>query len=116
MNQTVEIVIWILFGIGIPTALAITFFVFPYKIVQVQARLYRMIYYNALGWTEDKIDSAYELPTDHALMGKRSEFIRIGVYNPKHYSELIAVYRFIGGLIGALVTATLVLLLIYFMG
>lgn len=113
MNATTELILWILLLLGIPSALAIVFLIFPHKIVQIQARFYKVVCYDVLGWTKDDVDAAYKLPTDRLSQVRQSEFIRIGMDNPKHFSELIAIYRFIGVLIGIFATLCLVSILIY---
>lgn len=68
----------------------------PHEIIRLQGRFYRRIYKGWLKQTDREMERSWQLPTDRAVMGKRSEFAAEAPENPHRYSTLILWYRIFG--------------------
>ena len=90
----------------IPGFFAFILIFYPHKIVQWQGNEYRK-FYKRLNMSDDDIDRTPQLPSDRALMGKKSYFINEAPENPEKFTGLIVIYR----LFGVVVLATLILVL-----
>ena len=80
---------------GIPGFFAFILLFYPHKVIQWHAGEHRK-FYKRLNMSDDDIDRIPQLPTDRALMGKKSNYINEASENPEKYPGLIVVCRFLG--------------------
>ena len=96
MQLSLEIILWLLLGFGVPGLLCFVLLCFPREIVRWQGKFYKRAYKDISKLSDEQIDQRYQLPTDRMLMGRRSEFIRQASENPEQYQSLISIYRRMG--------------------
>ena len=94
--MTLEIFLWLILIFGVPGFFAFILLFYPHKIVQWQGSEYRKWYKGQFNMSDDDIDRTPQLPTDRALVGKRSHFINEAPENPEKFTGLILIYRIFG--------------------
>ena len=76
--------------------IAIVFMFRPRQIVRLHAQFYKTAYKDALHQDDAQIDRPPMLPTDRALMGSRSRYVREAVDHPEQYPGMITLIRVVG--------------------
>ena len=112
--MTLEQLLWLLCGLGVPIALVVLLIFFPHRLIKLQGEFYRYYYGSVRHLSDEEVDNIYQLPSDRLLMGNRSDFIRMAETDPKQFRTLTIIYRTIGIVIGALLLLTIGLLLLGF--
>lgn len=66
-----------IFVLALLTLLGLVFVLTPQVVLKLQASFYKRVYKDVLSMNDEDIDNRMMLPTDRALMGRRSDFIKL---------------------------------------
>ena len=88
-----------IFVLALLTLLGLVFVLTPQVVLKLQASFYKRVYKDVLSMNDEDIDNRMMLPTDRALMGRRSDFIKRATEYPEDFTGLIVLIRIIGVLL-----------------